>query len=75
MATFHDIIGQEQIKEHLQNAISAKKISHAYIINGEKSSGKEFIARVFAQVPPTDFSEEERTDLSSDSSHSLIIKK
>ncbi len=42
MATFHDIIGQEQIKEHLQNAISAKKISHAYIINGEKSSGKEF---------------------------------
>ena len=27
MATFHDIIGQEQIKEHLQNAISAKKIS------------------------------------------------
>ena len=33
MATFHDIIGQEQIKEHLQNAISAKKISHAYIIN------------------------------------------
>ena len=48
MATFHDIIGQEQIKEHLQNAISAKKISHAYIINGEKSSGKEFIARVFA---------------------------
>ena len=36
MATFHDIIGQEQIKEHLQNAISAKKISHAYIINGEK---------------------------------------
>ena len=50
MATFHDIIGQEQIKEHLQNAISAKKISHAYIINGEKSSGKEFIARVFAMT-------------------------
>ena len=50
MATFHDIIGQEQIKEHLQNANSAKKISHAYIINGEKSSGKEFIARVFAMT-------------------------
>ena len=50
MATFHDIIGQEQIKEHLQNAISAKKISHAYIINGEKSSGKEFIARVICKL-------------------------
>lgn len=50
MAEFKDIIGQEQIKEHLQNALSAKKISHAYIINGEKSSGKEFIAKVFAMA-------------------------
>lgn len=50
MAGFQDIIGQEQIKEHLQNAISAKKVSHAYIINGEKSSGKEFIAKVFAMA-------------------------
>lgn len=50
MARFQDIIGQEQIKEHLQNAIAAKKVSHAYIINGEKSSGKEFIARVFAMA-------------------------
>lgn len=50
MATFQDIIGQEQIKEHLQGAISSGKISHAYIINGEKSSGKEFIAKVFAMA-------------------------
>lgn len=50
MAKFQDIIGQEQIKEHLQNAISAEKVSHAYIINGEKSSGKEFIAKVFAMA-------------------------
>ncbi|MGN0166795.1 MAG: DNA polymerase III subunit delta' [Acetatifactor sp.] len=50
MPGFSDIIGQEQIKEHLTNALSAGKISHAYIINGEKSSGKEFIARVFAMA-------------------------
>lgn len=50
MANFQDIIGQEQIKEHLQNALTAKKISHAYIINGEKSSGKEFIAKIFAMA-------------------------
>lgn len=50
MADFNDIVGQEQIKEHLQGAISAGKISHAYILNGEKSSGKEFIARVFAMA-------------------------
>ena len=47
MAGFQDIIGQEQIKEHLRNALSSGKVSHAYIINGEKSSGKEFIAKVF----------------------------
>ena len=50
MARFTDIIGQEQIKEHLRGAISAGKVSHAYIINGERSSGKEFIARVFAMA-------------------------
>ena len=36
MANFKDIIGQEQIKEHLQMALSSGKISHAYIINGER---------------------------------------
>lgn len=50
MAKFADIIGQEQLKEHLQNAISTNKVSHAYIINGERSSGKEFIARIFAMA-------------------------
>lgn len=50
MADFRDIIGQEQMKEHLQNAVGAGKVSHAYIINGEKSSGKEFIARIFAMT-------------------------
>ncbi len=50
MARFTDIIGQEQLKEHLQNAISMNKVSHAYIINGERSSGKEFIAKIFAKT-------------------------
>lgn len=50
MAGFENIIGQEQIKAHLQGALESKKVSHAYIINGEKSSGKEFIARIFAMA-------------------------
>lgn len=50
MARFKDIVGQDQIKEHLQNAISMRKVSHAYIIHGEKASGKEFIAKVFAMT-------------------------
>lgn len=47
MRGFKDIIGQEHIKEHLQNAISQKKIAHAYIIQGERFSGKEFVTRIF----------------------------
>ncbi len=48
MYGFKDIIGQEHIKEHLQNAILQNKVSHAYIIQGERFSGKEFITKVFA---------------------------
>ena len=50
MAGFEDIIGQEQLKEYLQSVIAMKKISHAYIINGERASGKEFIAGVFSMA-------------------------
>lgn len=50
MAGFQSIIGQDQIKAHLQGALQSEKISHAYIINGEKSSGKEYIARIFAMA-------------------------
>lgn len=48
MRSFKDIIGQEQIKEHLEHAILQDRISHAYIIQGEHFSGKEFIAKTFA---------------------------
>jgi len=50
MAKFEDIIGQKQIKEHMRSTLAAKKVSHAYIINGEKASGKEFTAGVFAMA-------------------------
>ena len=50
MSRFDDIVGQEQLKEHLYNALTTNKISHAYIINGERSSGKEFIAKIFAMA-------------------------
>lgn len=59
MAKFSDIIGQEQIKEHLQNAIATNKVSHAYIINGERCAGKEFIAHVFAMALQCERQEEE----------------
>ena len=50
MADFSEIIDQGQLKEHMQNALLADKISHAYIISGEVGSGKEFVARIFAKA-------------------------
>ncbi|MBO5247267.1 MAG: DNA polymerase III subunit delta' [Eubacterium sp.] len=48
MAAFSDILGNEQIIEHLQNAIRMDKISHAYILNAPEASGKMMIAEAFA---------------------------
>ena len=44
MAGFQDIIGQEQICEHLQTALKLQKVSHAYIINGERNPVKIYRA-------------------------------
>lgn len=59
MNTFKDVIGQQHIISHLKNAINQKTISHAYIINGEKSSGKEFIADIFAMTVQCEKGEDE----------------
>ena len=50
MAKFTDIIGQEAIKTYLENVLEESKVSHAYIINGERCAGKEFIAHTFAMA-------------------------
>lgn len=48
MLGFQDVIGHEHLVEHLKSAIAMKKISHAYIFDGEKGAGKNFLANVFA---------------------------
>lgn len=48
MAGFKDIIGHDQIIEHLKNAITMDKVSHAYIFNGPEKSGKMMLAEAFA---------------------------
>lgn len=50
MAGFKEIIGQEQLIEHFQNAIRMEKVSHAYIINGPEKSGKKMLAEAFAMT-------------------------
>ena len=50
MAGFHDIIGHEMVKEHLQKAIEYHKVSHAYILSGEEGMGRKTLAKAFAMT-------------------------
>lgn len=50
MAGYKDILGNEQIKEHFKNAIKLHKVSHAYILNGDKGMGKKMLSNVFAMA-------------------------
>ena len=59
MAGFRDIIGHNQIIEHLKNAIRMEKISHAYILNGENNSGKMMLAEAFAMALQCESGEDE----------------
>lgn len=44
------VLGQNHIVKHFENAIKMKKISHAYIINGEEGTGKMRLAVEFAKA-------------------------
>lgn len=50
MAGFKDIIGHQKEIAHLEQAIRAGKVSHAYIFNGDKGSGKKTMADAFAMT-------------------------
>lgn len=50
MANFDDIIGHEDIIQHFKMSIERGKLSHAYILNGEKGTGKKLVTRVIAKT-------------------------
>mgnify|MGYP001175286863 CR=1 FL=1 len=47
MGGFKDVIGHNEIIEYIQNAVKMDKVSHAYIMNGQKGSGKKMLADLF----------------------------
>ena len=49
MPNYSDIIGHEDIVKHFKSSIELGKVSHAYILNGEKGSGKKTLAAVVAK--------------------------
>ena len=50
MAELNEILGNERIKEHFITAVHHKKISHAYIMEGDKGSGKKMLAEAFSKI-------------------------
>lgn len=49
MANYSDIIGHGDIVKHFKSSIELGKVSHAYILNGEKGAGKKTLASVVAK--------------------------
>lgn len=50
MIRFQEIIGQQQIKDHLQSALEQNNISHAYLFCGDAGSGRHTMAMAFARA-------------------------
>ncbi|OEG70607.1 hypothetical protein ATZ36_16565 [Candidatus Endomicrobiellum trichonymphae] len=47
---FDEVIGQEHISQTLKNAISEKRIAHAYLFSGPRGCGKTTMARILAKA-------------------------
>ncbi|CAH1199403.1 Holliday junction ATP-dependent DNA helicase RuvB [Paenibacillus plantiphilus] len=48
--TFRDMVGQQHIVQTLQNAIREQRVSHAYLFNGPRGTGKTTAAKVLAKA-------------------------
>lgn len=48
MSGFKDVVGHKNIIQYIGNAVTSDTVSHAYILNGERGSGKKLLAKLFA---------------------------
>lgn len=48
MTSFKDVVGHNDIIKYIQSAVTADQVSHAYIMNGPKGSGKKLLSMLFA---------------------------
>ena len=50
MGGFKDVVGHRDIIQYIQDAVKQNKVSHAYIMNGQRGSGKKLLAKLFAMT-------------------------
>ncbi|NIK79883.1 DNA polymerase-3 subunit gamma/tau [Paenibacillus castaneae] len=48
--TFQDMVGQRHIIQTLQNSIREQRVSHAYLFNGPRGTGKTSAAKILAKA-------------------------
>ncbi len=48
--TFEDVIGQQHITQTLQNSIREGRLSHAYLFNGPRGTGKTSTAKILSKA-------------------------
>lgn len=50
MGSFKDVVGHSEIIKYIRNSVVENKVSHAYILNGERGSGKKMLSILFAET-------------------------
>lgn len=50
MNGFKDVVGHRDIIQYIKEAVEQDKVSHAYILNGQRGSGKKMLAKLFAMT-------------------------
>ncbi len=50
MVSFKNVVGHKDVIKYISSAVSENRVSHAYIINGERGSGKKMLASLFAMT-------------------------
>jgi len=48
--TFHDVVGQAHVTTTLRNALREGRLSHAYLFNGPRGTGKTSAAKIMAKA-------------------------
>lgn len=50
MGSFKDVVGHKDILKYISSAVENNRVSHAYILNGERGSGKKMLTNLFAMT-------------------------